>query len=96
MAELLTIKEVAEGLGVTYITALRYVRSGKMRGVRLGGQWRVARAELERFAAEGNLDSSEERRTKNDRTIAGPTEVHEEPMEARTPLGDFRNSSAGS
>lgn len=52
--EELSIKEVAAELDKSYITVLRYVKSGKLLGVRRGGQWVVRRSELERFKREGN------------------------------------------
>ena len=53
-SDLLTIKEIANHLGCHYMTVLKYVHSGKMLGVRVGGQWRIHRCELERFKREGN------------------------------------------
>jgi excisionase family DNA binding protein len=52
---LLTVAEVAERLRTHPETVRRWMREGKLRGVRLGGPklgWRVAEAELERFLAD--------------------------------------------
>ena len=49
---LLTVAEVAERLRTHPETVRRWMREGRLRGVRLGGPklgWRVAEAELERF-----------------------------------------------
>jgi excisionase family DNA binding protein len=52
---LLTVAEVAGRLRTHPETVRRWMREGKLRGVRLGGPklgWRVAEAELERFLAD--------------------------------------------
>jgi excisionase family DNA binding protein len=55
-AEGLTAPEVAERLKVKPSTVLRWLREGKLRGVRLGGSragWRVTAAEVQRVLNEG-------------------------------------------
>ena len=47
MAELLTLREAADELGVHYMTAYRYVRTGRLPAARAGAEWRVDRADLE-------------------------------------------------
>lgn len=52
--ELLTVDEIAERLKVHPETVRGWLRSGRLRGVRLGGTklgWRVAESELRRFLA---------------------------------------------
>ena len=49
--DMLTLNEAAEQLGVHYMTAYRYVRTGRLPGVKEGNEWRVARADVEAFAA---------------------------------------------
>jgi excisionase family DNA binding protein len=52
--QLLTVAEVAGRLRTHPETVRRWMRDGKLRGIRLGGPklgWRVAEAELERFLA---------------------------------------------
>jgi excisionase family DNA binding protein len=52
---LLTVAEVAERLRTHPETVRRWMRDGRLRGIRLGGPklgWRVAEAELERFLAD--------------------------------------------
>lgn len=51
MAELLTLREAADELGVHYMTAYRYVRTGRLPAERAGAEWRVHRADLERLRA---------------------------------------------
>jgi excisionase family DNA binding protein len=45
-----SLTEAAETLGVHYMTAYRYVRTGRLPAEKSGGQWVVEVAELERFA----------------------------------------------
>ncbi len=50
----LTLADVAELLNVSASQAYALVRSGDLRGIKIGGrgQWRVEESELERFIAE--------------------------------------------
>jgi excisionase family DNA binding protein len=47
--ELLHVKEAAVELGVHEITVRRYIASGQLRAVRLGGRVRVPREALNEF-----------------------------------------------
>jgi excisionase family DNA binding protein len=49
----ITLQEAAERLGVHYMTAYRYVRTGRLPASRRGVQWLVNPADLDRLAAEG-------------------------------------------
>jgi excisionase family DNA binding protein len=49
--EVLTLAEVAEALGVHYMTAYRYVRTGRLPGTKVGAEWRVRADDLARLAA---------------------------------------------
>ena len=49
MAETVTLAEAAETLGVHYMTAYRYVRTGLLPAAKTGGVWRVPIAELDAF-----------------------------------------------
>jgi excisionase family DNA binding protein len=49
----LNLKQVAQRLGVHYMTAYRYVRQGRLPARRDGTAWLVDPADVERFAAEG-------------------------------------------
>jgi excisionase family DNA binding protein len=44
--ELLTIEEAADYLKVTPFTVRRYLREGKLPGLKVGGQWRIGRDDL--------------------------------------------------
>ncbi len=52
----LTLQEVAEALGVHYMTAYRYVRLGLLDATKVGAAWQVQEAELERLLAERGAD----------------------------------------
>jgi excisionase family DNA binding protein len=45
----LSLREAAERLGVHYMTAYRYVRTGQLPGRRVHGEWRIARRDLDAF-----------------------------------------------
>ncbi len=48
--ETVTLHDAADLLGVHYMTAYRYVRTGRLPAVREGGQWRFDRAALDALA----------------------------------------------
>lgn len=50
---MITLHEAAERLGVHYMTAYRYVRTGRLPAHRRGVQWLVDPADLERLATNG-------------------------------------------
>jgi MerR family transcriptional regulator, light-induced transcriptional regulator len=45
----LTLQEAANELGVHYMTAYRYVRTGRLEAVQHSGVWQVKRSDLDRF-----------------------------------------------
>ena len=47
----LSLNEVAEKLGVHYMTVYRYVRTGLLPAAKSGGTWRVIADDLENFAS---------------------------------------------
>lgn len=49
----LTLHQAADRLGVHYMTAYRYVRTGRLPASRHGGRWHVAAADLEAFQRQG-------------------------------------------
>ena len=49
----LTLHEVSDELGVHYMTAYRYVRTGRLDAHKVGSGWQVSTAALERFREEG-------------------------------------------
>jgi excisionase family DNA binding protein len=53
MSELYSAEEAAQVLGLQVRTIRNYVREGRLPGVRIGKQYRIARADLEAFTAGG-------------------------------------------
>jgi excisionase family DNA binding protein len=49
--DFITTTEAARRLGITRQTLSLYLRQGKLRGVKLGKEWRIPRNELERLLA---------------------------------------------
>ncbi|MFN8471802.1 MAG: helix-turn-helix domain-containing protein [Anaerolineae bacterium] len=45
----LTTEDIAEQLQISVYTVRRYIRSGKLRAVKLEGSYRIRRSEFERF-----------------------------------------------
>lgn len=81
-ADLITLQQAADRLGVHYMTVYRYVRTGRLRARRVGTQWQVDPADLAavassagtpgRSAVEGRRPSRAElRRRLVDRLVAG-------------------------
>jgi len=52
MTRLLTLDEVAEQLSVSRSTVSRFIRSGALRSIRLGGNRRIAEEDLLAFLEE--------------------------------------------
>lgn len=44
-----TLQELEPLLGVTHRTLLSYVKSGRLKAVKIGGKWRVTRDTLDKF-----------------------------------------------
>lgn len=57
----LTLQEAAERLDVHYMTAYRYVRTGRLHATRREGTWEVDAAEVERLRAAGSVTRAEPR-----------------------------------
>lgn len=49
LKRLLKTSEVAEVLNVSMGTVYRYIESGELKGVRVGGRWRVPQSCLEEY-----------------------------------------------
>jgi excisionase family DNA binding protein len=57
-----SLDQVAERLGLHVRTVRAYVRSGRMKAIRIGKQYRVAREELEAIVGASNLPEAVSRR----------------------------------
>ena len=59
--ELLTVEEVANILRLNVRTIWRMLGDGRLKGIRLGGGWRIPKEELEKIlvisSPEGTLDA---------------------------------------
>ncbi len=53
MNEMLTIQQILERLQVSDETVYRYIKSGSLKAVRVGGLWRVTEDALNEFLKKG-------------------------------------------
>jgi MerR family transcriptional regulator, light-induced transcriptional regulator len=60
--EVLSLVEVAQALGVHYMTAYRYVRLGQLPATKIGSVWQVDRCDLDRYLERGSTVTSPRRR----------------------------------
>jgi excisionase family DNA binding protein len=58
-SEVLTLHEAAAALGVHYMTAYRYLRTGRLQGTKVGGTWRVRRDDLDSLDADGSSNDAD-------------------------------------
>jgi excisionase family DNA binding protein len=73
----LSLNEAADQLGVHYMTAYRYVRTGRLPAHKDGAEWKVTAADLERFVDQASAPTSRNRRA-----------PHHERLEERLLAGD--------
>lgn len=78
-ADLIALADAAEQLGVHYMTAYRYVRTGRMYAVKRGGKWWVEPSAIEAVREEG---------VGVRRSGSEPREMLVEPFAARLLAGD--------
>ncbi len=75
MTEPLTLQQVASKLGVHYMTAYKYIRTGRLSATKVGSIWNVDPDDLDRFlsgAPDGSQSSTPERsRRLHERLLAG-------------------------
>jgi excisionase family DNA binding protein len=57
----LTLAEAAETLGVHYMTAYKYVRTGRLAATKVGGGWRISKDALDEFRSSPSPRASGER-----------------------------------
>jgi len=78
----LSLTDAAERLGVHYMTAYRYVRTGRLAARKVQGEWRLTPEELDRFRAERTAAGSSGR-------SGAPTRARSRPrLEDRIVAGD--------
>ncbi len=44
-----TVKEICDILDISYRTVLKYVESGRLKGVKIGRNWRISERNLQKF-----------------------------------------------
>jgi excisionase family DNA binding protein len=62
---LLTLEEAARRLNTSPFSVRRWIREGKLRGTKIGGEWRVEVADLEEFIQQGKSDYKKEKDKEN-------------------------------
>lgn len=82
MGDTIGLRRAAEELGVHYMTAYRYVRTGQLPAEKVGGQWQVAMDDLARLVAGPPGPTAD----------AEPRAVHRERIEGRLIAGDESGS----
>ncbi|MBI9052119.1 MAG: PocR ligand-binding domain-containing protein [Anaerolineaceae bacterium] len=60
MAELLTTKQMQDLLKVDRVTVYRMLSSGRLRGVKIGNQWRFPQSEIDRLLGEDPTEQEDE------------------------------------
>jgi excisionase family DNA binding protein len=63
MAELLTTKQIQELLKVDRVTVYRMLNSGRLKGVKIGNQWRFPQSEIDRLLGEEPAKHDSEQET---------------------------------
>lgn len=69
-SEVFSVEQVAARLGLHVRTVRNYVRSGRLKAVRIGKQYRIARADLEAFTGQGVPPTARETAGRQRRTEA--------------------------
>jgi excisionase family DNA binding protein len=78
-----SLRDAAESIGVHYMTAYRYVRSGRLPAKKVGSTWRVMVADLERLAAGEDLETQIVQKSGG-----GTRAAHRARLESRLIAGD--------
>lgn len=53
MTKMYTLKEACDILGISRQTALKYIQTGKLKAVKIGGAWKCTEAALNAIASKG-------------------------------------------
>lgn len=92
----LSLQEAADSLGVHYMTAYRYVRTGRLAATKRGAEWRVAVSDMEALRdrnARGHSTSAGEQSSGNPTPTRRRIDYHER-LETRLLAGDEAGSWA--
>jgi len=72
--KLLTSEQVSKILQVHPFTVLKYLKGGKLKGIKLGRVWRIRESDVERFLEERSMASAEPPQTFNKEQIQEKSE----------------------
>ncbi len=86
VAETISLREVADRLGVHYMTAYRYVRSGRLPAHKVDDEWRVDAADLAALRPTANRSGASSRST--GRRGAPDRDAMRRRLESRMVVGD--------
>jgi len=75
--KLLTSEQVSKILQVHPFTVLKYIKAGKLKGIKLGRVWRIRESDVERFLEERSMASAEPNQTFNQEKIKEKEEKNE-------------------
>ena len=75
------VKKLAAVIGKTHETALKYIQSGKIKAIPVGGSYRIYESELRRFLKYGNHPDPQplRLRSRGERPAQGESEDPNEP-----------------
>jgi len=76
--KLLTTEQVAELLQVHPFTVLKYIKSGKIKAIKLGRVWRMRESDVERFLEERSMASKGPKKKSNQTPEVKKIEIGEE------------------
>ncbi len=76
--KLLTSEQVSKILQVHTFTVLKYLKAGKLKGIKLGRVWRIRERDVERFLEERSIASKEPKKSETPKKEENNEEVQEE------------------
>lgn len=64
--EFYTIKEASGLFKVAYLTAYRWIKEGKLEAYKLGKQYKIKKADIDKFIKESKVNTNKYKNTKNE------------------------------
>ncbi len=64
--EFYTIKEVSELFKVAYLTVYRWIKDGKLESYKLGKQYKIKKADIDKFIQESKVNINKYKNNKNE------------------------------
>lgn len=87
MAEkLLTSEQVSQILQVHPFTVLKYIKEGKLKGIKLGRVWRIRESDVEKFLEERFMASPSDKKDTSQETAPEALEETEEEIKVEDTL----------